>query len=179
MKFWVAIQNVKTTIDSWNNPRNAGLPCKWNSKVWLGTYSYTNNLWIPEMQCPWSDTRCLSLTRLIVSTSAWNSRSPWPLPSFNCLIATTFPSWSTPLWTYPKPPWPRRLVLEKLSVAKASSSYVNVVFVKFKLVLSGADCGIGSTEFMLLPSKVLVDGWAGFWLYCGPRNWSSIKAHKT
>jgi len=60
----------------------------------------------------------------MISTSAWNSRSPCPLPDLSCFTATSFPlPASTPLYTYPNPPCPSMFADEKPDVAAASSSY--------------------------------------------------------
>lgn len=99
----------------------------------------------------------------MISTSAWNSRSPCPLPAFKCLIATSLPFGSTPLWTYPKPPWPRRLILEKPSVAIANSSYVNALFEKPKEMP-----GDGGASGFSVPKMPIGGGEAGI---CTGDNW--------
>lgn len=61
-----------------------------------------------------------------VTISFWNSLSPWLLPGFKHLTATSLPC-NVHLCTVPKPPCPRRLASEKSSVAADYSSKVYVV----------------------------------------------------
>jgi len=77
------------------------------------------------MQYPTKETKWRWCMRLIISTSALNSLSPWLPAICSCLTATSLPSGSDPLYTQPNPPSPKRFWVEKLFVAFISSSYAN------------------------------------------------------
>jgi len=80
----------------------------------------------------------------MISTSAWNSRSPCPLPALSCFTATSVPlPGSTPLYTYPNPPCPSRFAFENPPVAAPSSSYVNELCDPNPSDMAGDGGGIG------------------------------------
>ena len=112
------------------------------------------------MQYPTNETRCLWWTLLMVSTSAWNSLSPWWLSIFNCLTATSCPPGRTPLCTYPKPPCPRRLASEKPLVATINWSYVKTTHEKPKAAPGRGD-GISDTR-LSKPERPLLLMWEGW-----------------
>jgi len=98
------------------------------------------------MQYPTKETKWRWCMRLIMSTSALNSLSPWLPPILSCFTAISLPSGKIPLYTEPNPPSPKRFRVEKPFVALISSSYENQ-FLEWPIPPPGSD-GVCTTSLL-------------------------------
>jgi len=126
-KFLALCFQINAEEQIWAVRKNK-VPRRRDATLPLAMYGYTSNRSVGVMQNPRSGIRFLCTAMLINSTSVWNwSSPPGVRSSFNLFTATSEPSDSLPLYTFPKPPLPRTFLLLKLSVATWSSLSENLL----------------------------------------------------